>query len=120
MATHSVFGNDISAYYPINRYSDNGMGIMVGNVFYLTDANGPAVGWRVTGGRVYIPNDPLITGKSITVMVWAGNGLNPLNAAAFPPKQQIVTATPINGGWCEVTWDVPFIIDYGPEFSWVA
>lgn len=117
MATHTVFGNGAPAY-PIAVYND-GFGITLANVFYLTNGNGPVSGWRSTGGRVYIPNNPSVTNKSITIMAWAGHGLSTFSIA-FDTLREVTTMTPAGGGWCEVTWDEPFDMDYGPTYAWVA
>lgn len=118
MAIYNVFGNGTPSY-PVAAFNDATSAATVANVFYMTNTNGTAIGWRCTGGRIYIPNDPLVTNKSITIMAWMGDSLNPLNLT-LAPRQQVVTTTPVSGGWCEVTWDESFSIDYGPQFCWVA
>ncbi len=118
MATYTVFGNTTPTY-PLAVYNDVSTAIKVANVFYLTADNGPAIGWRCTGGRVFIPNDPNATNKPITIYAWTGDTTRPLDIVSATPDRAVVVTTPLSGGWCEVSW-APFVIDYGPHLNWVA
>lgn len=112
-ASYTVFG----AYpppYTTGAYDDATPNIEAGNLFYLTDTNGPVIGYRCKGARVWIPNSPLVTGKPIRLRAYIGidSGVPTLGSAPAAIKD---TVTPVSGGWCEVLWDSPFVADYGPD-----
>lgn len=119
MAHHTVFGSSTPPY-TVGVWDDGGPSIELGNVFFLTPDNGQAIGWYCKGGRVWIPNDPRVTGKGITLNAYVGTDLTSIDIGSDTPLQQKTTTTPAGGGWCEVLWDTPFLIDYGPQYCWVV
>lgn len=120
MAKYTVFGEDPLPYTAL-AYADGGPSIEAGNIFYTTEANGPVDNWQCTGARVWIPNDPTVTNRPITIRVYVGS----LTTGVFTvfgaePVREKATITPAAGGWCEVLWDTPFITDFGPDACYMA
>ena len=113
MAHYTVFGTNPPSPM-LGIYTDGTPSIETGGVFYLTDNNGPAIGWQCKGARVYIPNDPRVTGQPVAFRLRIGRTNN---AALFgdPPEREITAVTPASGGWCEALWDTPALVDYGPD-----
>lgn len=120
MAKYTVFGDDPLPYSSL-AYADGGPSIEAGNIFYTTSANGPVDNWQCTGARVWVPNDPTVTNRSITIRVYVGTLVTGTSAAfgAIPLREKMTT-TPSAGGWCEVMWDTPFITDNGPDACFMA
>ncbi len=118
MAHYTVFGS-ASPSPMLTVYNDGAPAIETGGVFYLTDDNGPAVGWQCKGARVYIPNDPRVTGQPVVFRLRLGR-----DAYSAPLSDTFVsektTITPTAGGWCEVLWDDPVLIDYGPDNCFIV
>lgn len=119
MAAYTVFGNATPAY-TLTIYADYpAPGGELGNVFYVTRDNASMVGYRCTGGRVYIPNDASVTNRAIRLRAYIGTSGN-----LFRPSdgfvQEKTTVTPVSGGWCEVLWDTPILLDYGPDDYYIV
>ncbi len=121
MANYTVFG-EAAPSYTFTVYDTGVPSIEIGNIFYLTDSNGPVIGYRSTGARVYIPNDPRIVGQPIRMRLYIGGiDLSPASPSvgAGQHVREAMTTTPTNGGWCEALWDEPVPLDYGPNQVWV-
>lgn len=123
MAKYTIF-DDTLPFTPV-VYQDGTPTIEAGTIFYTTPDNGPADGLRCAGGRVYIPDNPLVTNKSITMRAYVGSFFQGTTAytndiVTAVPVREAVTTTPASGGWCEVLWDTPFVTDYGPVGCYIA
>ncbi len=115
---HSVFGN-APAPYSLTVGSDNSQAIELATVFYIQDINGPMIGWRCMGARVYIPNDSRVFNQPIRLRLYVGlsNFLPSLGEGQY--EREKTTVTPASEGWCEVLWDEPLMIEYGPDQFWM-
>ena len=119
MAKYTIFG-DAPLPYATTVYTDGAPGIETGNIFYTTQNNGGADMWRCTGGRVWIPNNPLVTNRQVIVRAYIGTLVNgTFSPYGATPAQEKSATTPTNGGWCEVSWDTPILIDYGPDACFI-
>lgn len=120
MSKYTVFGDDPLPYSSL-AYADGSPSIEAGNIFYTTSTNGPVDNWRCTGARVWIPNDPTVTNRPLTIRVYVGTITTGTSAAfgAVPMQEKTVT-TPLTGGWCEAMWDTPFTTDFGPDACFMA
>lgn len=102
MAQRTVFGSGAPAY-TLTVYGDGSPDITLGN--YLYPYGAMATGWYCSGGRVYIPNDPAVTGQQIAIKMWkSATGGAPADLSTAP-LCDVTTTTPAGGGWVEVTWD---------------
>lgn len=97
--THTVFG-DQAPSYTLAVYADGAPNITVGNYFYAYGDS--SVNWQCVGGRVYVPNDPNLVGKNITIEAWyLGGWAVDLTTA---PLRSVQTTVPATGGWTAVSW----------------
>lgn len=117
-ANYTVFGAAPPSY-SMTVYDDGTPNIELGNIFYLASATGSKIGWRCMGGRVYVPNDARVTNRPICLRAYIGAGGDFYGAAGVDFVQQKTTTTPAGGGWCEVLWDVPITLEYGPDDCFV-
>lgn len=107
MDQHTVFGSGAPAY-TLSVYNDGSPNITLGNYFYTYGSM--ASGWSCVGGRVYIPNNAGVTGKTITISVWQST--TPLDLS-IPPLASGSVVTPVSGGWAEVQWSTPIAMTPG-------
>lgn len=112
---HTIYG--ASAFTPtLTAYSDGTPDITLATAFYRT---GATTGWRVKGGRVYIPSGT--TGLPGTMTVTFRKTANAVGVDLSTTALQTKVISVVVGGWCEARFDTPQAIAAGTsEIAWIA
>lgn len=112
---HTIFPD--TAFSPaLTLFADGTPSIVLAAAYYRVGVG--TAGWRVKGGRVYVPAGTVGLPSTVTLALHVTPyGSKPTLAAPVQSK----TVPVVVGSWCEARFDAPQVMDEGTnELAWIS